>query len=111
MTRRSISKAMRVRIFDRAAGKCSLCGQKIHVGQRWDVEHQRPISMGGADDETNMAPAHVECHAVKSSEETTLRAKADRVRARHLGIRSPSKFACSKDSPFRKKINGEVVRR
>lgn len=88
MTRRSITKAMRIRIFDRASGVCYLCGQKIHVGQRWDVEHQRPISMGGADEETNMAPAHVDCHAVKTAEEATLRAKADRQRARHLGIRS-----------------------
>lgn len=87
MTRRSLSKLQRVRVFDRAGGLCHLCGQKIHVGQRWDVEHVKPLSMGGADDDTNMAPAHVECHAVKTAEETTQRAKADRARARHLGIR------------------------
>lgn len=90
MTRRSITKAMRVRIFLAANGACHICGLKIDAPkQRWDVEHVKALSMGGADDETNMRPAHVECHAVKSAEETTLRAKSDRARARHLGVRKP----------------------
>lgn len=112
MTRRSIGNAMRVRIFLAAAGKCHLCGDKIDAPkQRWDVEHVKPLSMQGADDESNMRPAHVECHAVKTAAEAGPRAKADRIAARRLGIRSPSKFACSRDSGFKKKLDGTVVRR
>jgi 5-methylcytosine-specific restriction protein A len=111
MTRRSLTKLQRVRVFDAAGGICHLCKAKIHVGERWDVEHVKPLSMGGADDEANMAPAHVSCHRIKTSAEAGPRAKADRIRARHLGIRPKSKFPCSKDSPYRKKLDGSVVRR
>jgi hypothetical protein len=34
-----------------------------------------------------------------------------RKRAKHIGIRKPSRFLGSKDSAFKKKISGEVVRR
>lgn len=111
MTRRSLTKLQRVRVFDAAGGICHLCKTKIHVGERWDVEHVKPLSMGGADDETNMAPAHASCHRVKTSAEAGPRAKADRIRAHHLGIRPKSRFACSKDSPFKKRLDGSVVRR
>lgn len=92
MTRLPITKAKRIRIFDAAGGICHLCQTKVHVGEPWQVEHVKPLHMGGADDETNMRPAHVHCHAEKSAAENTVRAKTDRVRARHLGIRSPSKL-------------------
>lgn len=113
MTRRSLSKLQRVRVFDRAAGLCHLCGQKIHVGQRWDVEHVKPLSMGGADDETNMQPAHASCHAGKTAAEAGPRAKADRIRARHLGIiAKPTRpIPGSKASGLRKRMDGSVERR
>lgn len=90
MKRRSIHGTMRVRIFLAAGGLCHICGNKIDAPkQRWDVEHVKPLSMGGADDETNMRPAHVECHAAKTAGEAPPRAKANRNRARALGIRKP----------------------
>ena len=89
MARRSITKTMRVRIFDAGEGKCHLCGLPIAAGEPWEVEHVKPLSMGGKDDETNMRPAHVDCHAGKTKTEAGPRAKADRVRAAHIGARRP----------------------
>ena len=40
-----------------------------------------------------------------------MKAKNDRVRKKHLGIKKPSTFACSKSSKWKKKLNGEVVLR
>lgn len=89
--RRSISKAMRVRIFDAAAGVCHLCKLPINAtrGEKWHVEHIKPLWEGGSDDENNMAPAHVDCHATKTGEEATPRAKGTRQRARHIGAVKP----------------------
>jgi 5-methylcytosine-specific restriction protein A len=109
--RRSLSKLARVRIFDRAGGLCHLCGLRIHVGEPWDVEHVNPLWLSSDDSEENMRPAHKACHRAKTSAEAPLKAKSDRVRAKHLGIKPKSRFPCSKESPFRKKLNGEVVRR
>ena len=93
MKRRSISKATRVRIFLAAEGVCHLCGLRIDAPkQRWEVEHVKPLSMGGADTDDNMRPAHVGCHADKTAAEAAPRAKADAAGAKHLGIRPPSRL-------------------
>ena len=105
MKRRSLSSLARVRIFDAAAGLCHLCGQEITIGQKWEAEHCKPLWLGGADDESNMAPAHVHCHAVKSAGEKTIKAKGDSIRARHLGIKP--------DRTIRvwRKFDGTIVRK
>jgi 5-methylcytosine-specific restriction protein A len=93
MKRRTITPAKQVRIFDANGGCCHICELKIQVGEPWDVEHIKPLWLGGADDESNMKPAHRWCHQGKTSAEAPVRAKSNRVRARHLGIaRKPTKF-------------------
>jgi 5-methylcytosine-specific restriction protein A len=104
--RRSISTARRVAIFVAAKGICHLCGGGIQ-GKGWEVEHVIPLAMGGADDETNMRPAHKACHAPKTAEDVADIARAKRREARHIGIK---KRGWPK-SKWRKKVSGEVVLR
>jgi 5-methylcytosine-specific restriction endonuclease McrA len=88
MKRRSIGRVMRTRIFDRDKGKCCLCGLKIDAPKdKWILEHLKPLWLGGADDESNMAPAHYSCAIEKTKAEAPVKAKSDRVRANHLGIK------------------------
>lgn len=104
--RKGFTPLQRLKIFEAAKGICHICSRKIQIGEPWDVEHRRPLSMGGTNDPANLAPAHLKCHGVKSSKETTDRAKCDRVRANFIGARKrgwPSKY--------RKKMSGEVVLR
>jgi 5-methylcytosine-specific restriction protein A len=104
---------MRRRVFDAVEGICCICKVKIHAerGDTWIVEHVVPLWSGGADDEPNMRPAHQHCAVQKTAAEAPVKAKTDRVRARHLGIKKPSKFSCSRNSKFKKKVGGEVVLR
>ena len=111
MTRASISKRQRIAIFEAADGLCHICGCKIHVGEKWDVEHVQPLSMLGADGGDNLKPAHKSCHAGKTAAEAPVRAKVMRIRSKHLGIRKPSKFATSRDGKWKQKIGGGAVRR
>lgn len=90
--RRSLSPLARLRIFERAKGVCHLCKQRIQVGERWEVEHPIALAMGGADDETNMAPAHKKCHAGKTAEDAGDLAKAKRRKAKHVGAWKRSGF-------------------
>lgn len=85
MKRKTLTKAARVRIFDAAKGLCGLCNLPIKVGELWDAHHGKQLWAGGADDERNLVPVHVECHAVKSAADAPLKAKTDRVRAAHIG--------------------------
>lgn len=86
--KRMIAKR-RAEIFGRHRGCCHLCAGRIKVGEAWEVEHVLPLSMGGTDDDDNLAPAHVKCHARKTSVEAGTRAKADRIRAKHTGTAPP----------------------
>lgn len=113
MKRKAMGRVKRTRIYDSAKGICCLCRQPIHAerGSKWIVEHLKPLWLGGADDETNMGPAHSDCAIQKTVKEAPVKAKSDRVRANHLGIRKASRFPGSRDSKFKKKLSGEVVYR
>jgi 5-methylcytosine-specific restriction endonuclease McrA len=72
-------------VFERAGGVCHISGRKIRAGDVWELEHIKPLSMGGEHRESNLAPALKDAHAEKTAREAGERAKADRVRLKHLG--------------------------
>ena len=109
--RRSLSPMQRLKVFEAAKGVCHLCEQRIQVGQPWEVEHVRPLALGGADDESNMRPAHKACHAGKTKADAASWSKAKRCAVKHNGIKKPSRMPGSRDSRFKRKMNGEVVLR
>jgi 5-methylcytosine-specific restriction endonuclease McrA len=90
MQRRRLTRAQKVLIFDAARGLCHICQTKIFVecGERWEVEHVKPLWLGGSDTFDNLAPAHIRCHRGKTGDEASNRAKSDRLRALHRGIKS-----------------------
>ena len=60
--RRRISTRDRATIFERENGVCHMCGLKIEAGQAWEASHRIPLACGGADDMSNLSPAHKRCH-------------------------------------------------
>ncbi len=60
-------------------------------GERWELEHVRPLSMGGQHRESNLAPALAIEHRAKTAAEAGARSKADRVRRKHEGTWPRSK--------------------
>lgn len=107
-----IPPRVRLRVFERYEGVCYLSKRKIRPGDEWDIEHIKALSLGGEHRESNFAPALKKPHQVKTAQDRKLKAKIDRIRKKHVGVKGKkSTFACSKDSPWRKKLNGEVVPR
>jgi 5-methylcytosine-specific restriction protein A len=110
--RRAMSQTRRLRIWEAAKGICILCGLKIDgVREAWIVEHKIALGLGGEDTDGNCGPAHEDCRRQKDKVDVPMIAKAKRMKARHLGIKKRSAWACGRDSKFKKKINGEVVLR
>lgn len=109
-SRRHLSATARQRIFDAADGLCHICGLSV-FGKRWEVEHRIPLALGGADDESNMSPAHKDCHGEKTATDVGMIAKAKRQRLRHSGIRNRSSFPGGRDSRLKRKMDGTVVER
>lgn len=92
MSRKSLSPLQRLKVFEAASGRCHICGARIQLNQPWDVEHVIPLALMGADDPSNMSPAHKACHAAKTAIDFASIAKAKRMKARHLGIRKAPSF-------------------
>ena len=114
MTRRkSLTRKKRIELFEQHKGLCHICGTKIHAerGEAWEVEHVEALEISGRDDWDNLRPAHVACHKVKTAQDVKIIAKCNRRKAKHLGIKKPSRFPGARNSKFKQKIGGGVVYR
>ena len=87
-----------LRIWRREDGICHLTGRKIASGENWHLEHKIALSLGGKNVESNIFPALIEPHKEKSADEAAIRAKADAVAKRHVGITRP--VATIKSAPM-----------
>src|SRR5215470_11881172 len=112
MTRKHLSSTRRAKIFLNLGGACYLCNGKIGLGEGWDIEHEIPLALGGADDESNWRLAHRKCHKGKTRNDQADIGKARRRERKHIGIR---KAQCrplpgTRASGIRKRMNGTVER-
>ena len=78
---------VRDRVFIRDGGVCHLSGRKIRPGEKWELEHKVALCNGGQNRESNLAPALVLPHREKTKQDRRVKAKTDKVRKRHLGIK------------------------
>ena len=107
----AIPPRVRVRVFDRFGGRCHLSGRLIRAGEAWDCDHIIALANGGEHRESNLAPALKAPHREKTKADVAEKADVYRKRAKHLGIKRPSRFLGSRDSKFKKKMDGTVVLR
>lgn len=107
----AIPPRVRLRVFERAAGRCQSCTRKISPGDSWQADHVQALINGGQNRESNLQCLCGWCHKGKTAGDVAEKSRTARVKAKHAGVKPKSRFACSKDSKFRKKINGEVVLR
>ena len=107
-----IPPRVKLRVFEAHDGRCWLTGRKIMPGDLWDMDHKIALCNGGEHRETNLAPALREEHRKKTAEDVKMRAKADRVRKKHLGIHRPKHpMPGSRLSKWKKPLHGPAVRR
>ena len=109
--RKSLSTRERLRLFTLHEGICHICGGKIDgAREAWEISHELPLELGGADDDENRKPAHYKCHrAVTAKQDIPSIAKARRQHAKHIGAqRKKSRLW---NPRFKRKISGEVVER
>ena len=110
--RRRLTALKRFELLKREDYRCHLCKGLIYPGQAWDVSHEIPIELNGADDDTNRRAAHRKCHKKHTAEvDIPAIAKAKRVRAAHYGgtAVSATPLPCGKASPFKRKMNGTII--
>lgn len=107
-----IPDRVKLRIWERTGGICHIAKRKILAGEAYDFDHIVALCNGGEHRENNLAPALRDKHREKTAADVAERAKIDRIRKRHLGIKKPSRpFPGAKSSRFKVKLSGEVVLR
>ena len=99
----AIPPRVRLRVFERCGGVCHLSGVRIKAGDQWDCDHVVALINGGEHRERNLAPALRVEHRKKTAADVKQKAKNDRVRKRHLGIKKPRTIRAWL------KFNGEIV--
>lgn len=109
-----VPQRVRLRIFERYGGRCHISGRLIRPGDLWDIDHLVALINGGEHRESNMAPALQVPHREKTAEDVREKAITYRKRSKHLlpgKVRKGRPMPGSRDSGWKRKMNGEVVRR
>ena len=65
MSRRSISRAKRLRILMRDGHRCRYCGAGVADGAVLELDHITPVARGGSNDESNLVAACQACNRGK----------------------------------------------
>lgn len=116
MTRREFPLAVKRAALARSGGNCECgCGRPFgeHPKERPHYDHVLPDFLGGKPDLENCEVLRVECHDAKTFKGDIPRiAKVRREEKRRNGLTAPKqKLPGSKGSPWKRKMNGAVVRR
>mgnify|MGYP003386814677 CR=1 FL=1 len=111
--RKPLTAKQKLKMFIEHEGKCCICGLKIDgVKQAWD-EHVDPLWRDGTNEMQNRRPAHIACARGKTADEATERNKGQRIAEKHFGAkeRKGRPMPGTKASGWKRKINGETVKR
>lgn len=110
MPRHEFSARTKVLAFERANGRCEKCSARLSVGNT-EYDHEIADRIGGENSLENCRVLCRTCHATKTKKDRKVIAKTERNRRKNAGIKKLSRFACGRNSRFKKKLNGEVVLR
>lgn len=115
-----IPPRVKARVFETHLGICHIAGRKIRAGEKWDAEHvialcnwlPTPDAPHG-NRESNLRPALAEKHPEKTARDVAEKSMVARKRGKHLGIarRASNPMPGSRDSAFKKHMDGSVTRR
>jgi 5-methylcytosine-specific restriction endonuclease McrA len=85
----AIPARVKLRVFERCGGRCASCAVRCGGSLRAAYDHIAALVNGGLHRETNLQLLCEPCHALKTAGDVKQKAKNDRVRKRHLGIKKP----------------------
>jgi 5-methylcytosine-specific restriction endonuclease McrA len=103
-----IPGAVKDRIVARQGGCCALTGSIFGPGNKPEFDHKVALWLGGEHRESNL---HAICkaeHKAKTAAESTVRAKVNSQRKKHIGITEPKGAIQSKGFPKAGKARPEA---
>ncbi len=85
----AIPPRVKLRLFEKAGGKCECCGRKLYPGDKYQFDHIIAIINGGENREKNLQVLCDWCHKSKTKQDVKSKSKTAKVKAKHLGIKRP----------------------
>ncbi len=107
--RKYLTRTQRLRLFERHAGVCVLCGRQIRAGERWIAEHLRALGLAGTNDPDNLAPVHEACANVKNKDDWARITKAKSSKMASLGIKGPKQRIRSRGFAKKERAHADRV--
>lgn len=108
----AIPPRVRLRVFERAGRRCEECSRPLLAGDKWQADHVLALINGGENREGNLRCICDWCHKAKTASDVAEKSRTYRRRLKDAGIRETKRpMPGSRNSPYRKKMNGEVVPR
>lgn len=102
---------VRVRTFDRKHGRCHSCKRIIRAGEKWTCEHLIALinwratkAQPHGNRESNLTVTCSWCLPAKNAADVAQKSKVYETRAKHLGLKKPSRV-----SHLKRKIDGSVI--
>ena len=108
--RTEFSAKVKTDALKRCDGKCEGCGAILGLKAK-HFDHIIADGLTGEATLENCQVLCVPCHKGKTREDVSAIAEAKRRERRHNGIRKKSRFPGSRDSQWKRTIDGRVVRR
>lgn len=110
-----IPTRVKLRVFERYHGRCANLDCQRPINSRWPGAYDHCVALvnGGEHRERNLQLLCVPCHAVKTKADVGQKKKDNRVKAKHIGIktRKGRPMPGSRDSGIKMKIGGGWERR
>lgn len=113
MTRREFPTKVRVAVIKRASDEqgrifCEACGALV---KRFQIDHIRPDGLLGEPTQENAQLLGECCFAPKNAKDTADIARAKRREAIDKGAKVRGRWGAGRNTPFKAKIGGGIVRR
>ena len=109
-SRQEFTKSTKRDAFLRANGDCELCGMKLKVNEA-EYHHRIEAFIGGEATLENCVVLCRSCHALATKKRRSEIDKTRRLSDQRMGIRRKSTFPGSRQSLWRKRMDGTVERR
>jgi 5-methylcytosine-specific restriction protein A len=87
----AIPPRVKLRIWERCAGKCALTGRKLRPGDPYDFDHIIALINGGQHREFNLQVVTRVAHKEKTAEDLAIKSKTYRMAAKFNGTWPKSK--------------------
>jgi 5-methylcytosine-specific restriction enzyme A len=106
----TIPARVKLRIFERDRGRCQNCTRQVGPGREpFEIDHKVAIANGGEHREANIQLLCSHCHREKTKADVALKSANYKKRLKNVGIKTKRHvIPGSRDSKFRKKIDGTV---